>query len=113
MTDIETCHISKKAMIDLTGNVTLGRYCLIEEGARIYTHYHVHEGKIPLLIKERIRYKSKVIRDDVWIYSAIILPQCAFIAKGVIIGAGAVVTKSIRERYSIWAGNPARKIGTR
>lgn len=32
------------------------------------------------------------------------------IADGVVIGANAVVTKSIMEPYTTWAGNPARKV---
>lgn len=51
-----------------------------------------------------------VIDDDVWIGArAIILPGCRHIGKGVIIGAGSVVTKDIPD-YAIVGGNPARII---
>ena len=57
------------------------------------------EGKTPLEIK-----------DDVWIGArAIVLPGCKKIGTGVIIGAGAVVTKDIPD-YAIVGGNPARVI---
>jgi len=53
-----------------------------------------------------------LIGDHVWIgYRTIILPDLE-IGKGAVVGAGAVVTKSI-EPYSIVAGVPARKIGER
>jgi len=53
-----------------------------------------------------------VIGDRVWIgYRAIILPGVQ-IAEGVVVGAGAVVTRNV-EPYTIVAGNPARKIGER
>lgn len=52
------------------------------------------------------------IMDDVWIgYGAIIL-QGVIIREGAIIAAGSVVTKDV-EPYSIYAGNPAKKIKDR
>lgn len=57
------------------------------------------EGKTPLEIK-----------DDVWIGArVIVLPGCQKIGNGVIIGAGAVVTKDIPD-YAIAGGNPAKII---
>lgn len=51
-----------------------------------------------------------VIEDDVWIGAgAIILPDIK-IGEGAVVGAGAVVTKSI-EPYTIVAGVPAKKMG--
>lgn len=50
------------------------------------------------------------INSDVWIGArAIILPGCQIIGKGVIIGAGAVVTKDVPD-YAIIGGNPAKII---
>ena len=52
------------------------------------------------------------IGDDVWIASnAAVLPGVT-VAKGCVIGAGTVVTKST-EPYSVYLGSPARRIGER
>jgi maltose O-acetyltransferase len=50
------------------------------------------------------------IDDDVWIGArSIVLPGCKHVGKGVIIGAGSVVTKDIPD-YAIVGGNPAKII---
>jgi len=52
------------------------------------------------------------IGNHVWIgYRAIVLPGLS-IGDGVVVGAGAVVTRDVAP-FSIVAGNPARKIGER
>jgi len=51
-----------------------------------------------------------VIEDDVWIGARVlILPGCKHIGKGVIVGAGSVVTHDIPD-YAIVGGNPAKII---
>jgi putative colanic acid biosynthesis acetyltransferase WcaF len=113
------CLLSRGVILDLTGNMYIGIETYIACGAQIWTHTHDLKGAEILLEKQkRIGEafnipKDKVIMDDVWIYSSIILPGCRTIATGVVIGAGAVVAKSILEPWSIWGGNPAQRIGSR
>ncbi|MBI3773322.1 MAG: acyltransferase [Gammaproteobacteria bacterium] len=52
------------------------------------------------------------VEDDVWIGSNSVITSGVTLAKGTVVGAGAVVTKST-EPYSIVGGVPARKIGER
>jgi acetyltransferase-like isoleucine patch superfamily enzyme len=104
-----------KAMIDLTGDVYIGKWTMIGEGSQIFTHDHYHDGRKPLLQvqdEKGVKWKNKVIGDDVWIHGAIILYQVTLIPDGVVVGAGSVLTKNPGP-YEIWAGNPARKIGER
>lgn len=50
------------------------------------------------------------VGNDVWIgHNAIILPSCSHIADGAVIGAGAVVNKSVPP-YAIVVGNPGRVV---
>jgi acetyltransferase-like isoleucine patch superfamily enzyme len=107
--------ISPGCSIDCTGNVAIGPWCMIGAGTKIYTHDHFHEGRIPLLLyqeKYGVWWKDKVIGRDVWLHGCIILAQVEYIPDGVVVGAGAVLTKQPGP-YEIWAGNPARKIGER
>lgn len=50
--------------------------------------------------------KPVIIEDDVWIGSRVTILPGVIIGKGCIIGASAVVTKSMPP-YSVVAGNPA------
>jgi len=111
--------VSPFSKIDITGGLKIYRWVMIGAGCNIFTHSHPYKGKLPLLMQEEnmkdgfVCKIKKEIHEDVWLYNSNILPQCSYIAKGVIVGNGSVVTKSIREEYSIWAGNPAKKIGNR
>jgi len=105
------------AELDTTDDIIIHPWVLIGPYVRIERHRHISEGRRPKLLSDEdnlIEHQPLVIRPDVWIgLRAIILCGCTEIAEGVEIGAGAVVTKSILEPYSIWAGVPARRIGSR
>lgn len=57
-------------------------------------------------------YGEIIIEDDVWIGSNAVITSGVTLARGTVVGAGAVVTKST-EPYSIIGGVPAKKIGER
>src|SRR5574343_426319 len=102
--------ISPMARIDLTGSVTIGPLSMNGEGTIILTHDHFHEGRRPLLEvqKERgVKWQDKRIGRDVWLHGCTVLYQVSEIPDGVVVGAGAVLTRN-PEPYGIYAGNPAR-----
>ncbi len=117
----DTCvFVSGGCYLDLTGTITVGKWVMIGSWAILYTHIHPIKGRKPLLLlDEQLSPEQfttvipKIIGDDVWINNSIILGKCDKIARGVFIGAGSVVTRPILEEYTIWAGNPACKIGDR
>jgi hypothetical protein len=108
--------ISPGAKLDLTGDITIGSWAMIGEGTVILTHDHFHEGRqMPLLRlqEERgVKWRSKSIGRDVWLHGCTVLSQVSEIPDGVVLGAGAVLTKNPKP-YEIWAGNPAKKVGER
>lgn len=117
----DTCvMISPGCILDITGNIYLGKWVMIGAYVQIHTHEHPLHTREPLLLhQERVSPREftfpidKIIGDDVWINQSVILGKCDKIAKGVYIAAGAVVTAPILEEYTIWGGVPARKIGER
>ncbi len=65
-----------------------------------------------LMKQQAHTYGEIIIEDDVWIGSNAVITSGVTIAKGTVVGAGAVVTKST-EPYSIVGGVPAKKVGER
>ena len=61
---------------------------------------------------EREDIKETRIGNDVWIGQAVIIKQGVSIGDGAVIGMGSIVTKDV-EPYSIFAGNPAKKLRMR
>ena len=53
-----------------------------------------------------------IIEDDCWTGANVVIAKGVTLARGTVVGANAVVTKST-EPYSIVAGVPARKIAER
>jgi len=124
-----------KEVIIIGKNIYIGRdsqietNCIIGDNVVIankvgivgkYDHHYQQIGK-PIRLASQIRdenYNWKgigvitKIGNDVWIgYGAIILGGVT-IGDGAIIAAGSVVTKDV-EAYSIYGGNPAKKITDR
>ena len=85
-----------------------------------YDHHYQQLG-VPIRLASRIRdidYNWKgldcmtTIEDDVWIGYGSIIMGGVRIKKGTIIASGSVVTKDT-DGYSIYGGNPAKKIRSR
>ncbi|MBI9036437.1 MAG: acyltransferase [Bacteroidales bacterium] len=97
--------ISHSVKIDYSGGISIGNNVVISSLAILYTHDH---GYIP---KSEPTLHSLVVGDMAWIGSrAIILPHVRFIGRRAVIGAGAVVSRSVPEK-AIVVGNPAKIVG--
>ena len=103
----DAVQVNRDVHLDLTGGLQIGDGVMISEQAVIYTHDHgLDPHAVPMTRPTRIG-------ADVWIgMRAVILPQCARIGRGAVIGAGAIVTRDVAEN-TVVAGNPARVIGQR
>lgn len=94
------------------GKISIGNDVLIASNVVIRSSNHIFINKTIPINQQGHEPGIINIGNDVWIGSnAVILPNVN-IGDGVIIAAGAVVTKDI-EQYSIVGGVPARKIKSR
>lgn len=71
-------------------------------------------GKYMIDVKNKLPENDKdiIIEEDVWIGANAIILKGVTIGKGSIVAAGSVVTKDV-EPYSIFGGNPAKKLRDR
>lgn len=84
----------------------MGEDVLILGASHIFSDINIPMG----LQGSEINKTPLHIKSDVWIGArVVILPGCKIIGKGVIIGAGSVVTKDVPD-YAIVGGNPAKVI---
>ena len=92
------------------GPVKIGNDVMMGEDVIILTQNHKFD-RLDIPMRQQGYYPSApiVVGDDVWIGTRVIILPGVTIGKGVVIGAGAIVTKDIPE-YAIAVGTPARVI---
>ncbi len=106
------CSINSYSMLYGQGNLTIGNCVRIATQCVIIpSNHNFNNPNIPI-IEQGLTNKGINIEDDVWIGSGARILDGVTIAKGCIIGAGSVVTKST-EPYGIYVGVPARLIKKR
>lgn len=130
-------HASKNELINIGDNVELGNNVVLNIGeckglyigdyVSIAMNVFIRSGNhkfdredIPIqkqghdckVLNFNNREYSIIIEDDVWIGAHCVLVSGAHIAKGTVVAAGSIVTKSF-PAYSVIGGNPARIIKRR
>jgi len=97
----------------LSGKISIGKNVMMGEDVIIITRNHNFADITIPMNQQGFKNEEPVeIGDDVWISTRVIILPGVKIGKGVIIGAGAVVTKDVPE-YAIVGGNPAKVIKSR
>lgn len=98
--------------------VTVGRYVSIASGVKVLNRNHpmdrlsmhpfFYNAKLGYVTHDTIESVSLEIGHDAWVgANVLITPGCSRIGIGAVVGAGAVVTKSVPD-FAIVGGNPAR-----
>jgi len=103
--------IGRGCEFNIRKTITIGAECRIASGCKFIDHDHAIE---PAGRWDHVRGREEAIRLDkqVWLGVNVVVLRGVTIGQGAIVGAGAVVTKSIPPN-EIWAGIPARCIGCR
>lgn len=104
--------IGSHANIRVTGEMVIGNDCRIAQFVSFINGNYGFVKKDLLIRNQRYEKGFLLIEDDVWIgVGSIILPNTT-ICKGVVVGAGAVISKDV-PKYSVVVGNPQKIIKTR
>jgi len=108
----DNCALNTNVQIGAScGKIIIGNNVMIAPNVVIRAANHGLRRDRPMRFQPHT-YGEIIIEDDVWIGSNAVITSGVLLAKGSVVGAGAVVTKST-EPYSIVGGVPARKIGER
>lgn len=98
---------------EIPNGVTIGENVMMGPNVIIYTQNHrTDRTDIPMREQGMCEIKPVTIEDDVWLGARVCILPGVTIGKGSIIGACAVVSKSIPP-YSLAVGNPAKVVKTR
>lgn len=97
----------------MSGGVRLGNNVAISTGAIVLARQYRMSDWLEQCCKDEPdmdhEEKPVFLNDHTWIGAgAIILPGVQIRGKGVVVAAGAIVTKDIDEDYVMVAGSPAR-----
>ena len=104
--------IQAQTTIDASGKVRIGSKTQVGRNNTIFSHNHdISRKDIPVLESPEV-FKEVEIGDDVMLFSRVAIMPGVHISNGVVVGYGSVVTSNLHA-YGIYAGIPARQIGTR
>jgi putative colanic acid biosynthesis acetyltransferase WcaF len=80
----------------------IGDDCVISQGAHLCGGSHDIDSANFQLISKTIK-----LEKNVWVCAEAFVGPGVTVAEGCVLGARAVVVKTIAEPWSVWAGNPA------
>lgn len=93
--------------------ITIGNHVMLAEGVKIIGGNHAFDRTdIPMILQGEGKQGEIEIGNDVWLGANVIILSGVHVGNGVVVAAGAVVTKDVAD-YSIVAGVPAKVIGSR
>jgi acetyltransferase-like isoleucine patch superfamily enzyme len=106
--------VSLNARVSMDGGaagITVGKGARIATGVTIYAFNHGIMSESPIA-DQRTTSLGIRIADDVWLGAGSGITDGVTLARGAVVGMGAVVTRNV-EANVIVGGSPARPIGTR
>ena len=93
--------------INAVGGVTIGSFVLIGSNVTISSGRHPIDGRTPPIFARPVIPEPIVIEDGVWIGAGAVIMPGVTLARGSVVGANAVVTRSTLP-FSVNAGVPSR-----
>ena len=100
--------VSACCYFQATNKIFIGSNFLFAPGVKIISANHdiLNAGR------KSVGAGPVIIGNNVWLGANVIVLPGVEIADGVVVGAGSVVTKSLLNENSVYAGNPARELKT-
>jgi len=100
--------VGRGAILYSMASIVIEDYAVISQGAHLCAGSHDHNSPNFQLIARPIRVGRRV-----WLCADSFVGLGTEIAEGCVIGARAVVVKSIEDPWTVWVGSPAKVVGKR
>jgi len=107
------CRISYDCIFQANGGIEMGDEVIFGPGVKLWSVNHVIDRTDVPIFEQGYDHKPIVIGHGVWFGANSFVMPGARIGDHVVVSAGSVVAGKDVEPYSILAGNPARKVGSR
>ncbi len=122
------CTILPGVRVLMPWNLDLGEHVAIGEHANIYNFALVKIGRMTVVSQFAylctgshdyrredfpLIYSSITIGEQVWVAAGVFIAPGCRIADGAVVGAMSVVTKSLDQPWSVYGGNPCRRLKAR
>lgn len=108
----EYSYIGPNGVMGAGGGIKIGSHVQMGPGVTITAENHRFDDPTVRIDQQGLYHQGVVVEDDVWIGGRATILDGVTIGRGSVIGAGAVVTKSLPP-YSIAVGIPAKVIRQR
>ncbi|HEV7180348.1 MAG TPA: DapH/DapD/GlmU-related protein [Candidatus Baltobacteraceae bacterium] len=110
----EHCQLNSGIVIYSGNGITLGNDVLVAANTTFAPTNHAYDRRDVPLRTQRFKPSKGgiVVEDDVWIGSNCVLLDGAVLRRGTIVAANSVI-RDETEPYGIYAGSPAKLIGSR
>lgn len=102
-------HIGDHTIIDVAGNVFIGKKVAIGPNCVFYSHDHIYTDKTKAAWEGGVKTGDIIIEDGAWIGSGVTILHGVTVGRNAVVAAGSVVTKNVEE-YCIYGGVPAKFI---
>ncbi len=104
--------VASGCFLGCSGLITIGNDVMFGPGVRVFSENHVFADSDRTIKSQGVERSTVVIGDDCWIGSGTTITANVRIGRGVVVGAGSVVTQDLPD-FSIAAGAPAKVIRSR
>jgi len=88
--------------------ISIGDFVVISQGAHLCGGTHDYNS-----VNFQLLAKPIVVANHVWICAEAFIHPGVSLPEGVVVGARAVVTKSLDQPWAVYAGNPCKQVAIR
>ena len=91
--------------------IRIGDDAMVGSGCKFIDHDHGLDLGLPMKLQP-VPIAPITLEDDVWLGVNVVVLRGVTVGRGAVVGAGAIVNRDVPPN-EIWAGVPAKKIGSR